>query len=491
MDCSDRCPVTVACRSPAAPDRPSPPYARRMRRISHFLWIGGRERGSEGSPRRARMPRPPHIRTTMPIAGGGRVPTSDPIHGRRSTAHARAAPVPRDQGAVPPDTILLYRLGDFYETFDDDAHRVAEALHITLTSREFGRGVRVPLAGIPHHALNGYLARLLASGLQGRRLRADERARPRAGRARRRARGHARHDRRAGAAARPREQLPRRRLPPRRRARRWPTSTSPPASSPPRSSPATDAEAALEAELARLAPAEMPAARRAPALPLAGTADRASKRALFEPERAAETAAARRFASPRWRRSAAPRLPARDRRGGRDRRATCERTNPDLLGLLAASAPTPPARYLVARPADAAQPGPDAQRPQRRGRAAACSACSTARAPPMGGRLLRRLLGQPLLDLDAIEAAARRGRPRSSATAPRRRRLGAAARPLGDLERLTGRVCQGTGRRRASCAAAGRGAAPGAGAARTSWSRSPRWRRAARGARSLCRRPPS
>src|SRR5947209_5005834 len=64
------------------------------------------------------------------------------------------------------DTVLLYRMGDFYETFDDDARRVAEALHITLTSREFGKGVRVPLAGVPYHALNSYLARLLAKGFK-------------------------------------------------------------------------------------------------------------------------------------------------------------------------------------------------------------------------------------------------------------------------------------------------------------------------------------
>ena len=63
-----------------------------------------------------------------------------------------------------PDAILLYRLGDFYETFDDDARVAARDARLTLTTRSFGRSGRVPMAGIPHHALNHYLGRLLAAG---------------------------------------------------------------------------------------------------------------------------------------------------------------------------------------------------------------------------------------------------------------------------------------------------------------------------------------
>jgi DNA mismatch repair protein MutS len=63
-----------------------------------------------------------------------------------------------------PDIIVFFRLGDFYETFDGDAEVVAEELGITLTSREMGKGNRVPLAGIPYHAAEGYIARLLAAG---------------------------------------------------------------------------------------------------------------------------------------------------------------------------------------------------------------------------------------------------------------------------------------------------------------------------------------
>jgi DNA mismatch repair protein MutS len=66
--------------------------------------------------------------------------------------------------AQHPDAVLLYRMGDFYEMFDDDAHVASRVLGITLTSREFGRGGRVPMAGIPHHALNGYLRRFLRAG---------------------------------------------------------------------------------------------------------------------------------------------------------------------------------------------------------------------------------------------------------------------------------------------------------------------------------------
>jgi len=63
-----------------------------------------------------------------------------------------------------PDAILLFRLGDFYETFDDDARVLSSELEIALTGREMGRGERVPLAGIPYHAAEGYIAKLIAKG---------------------------------------------------------------------------------------------------------------------------------------------------------------------------------------------------------------------------------------------------------------------------------------------------------------------------------------
>jgi DNA mismatch repair protein MutS len=63
-----------------------------------------------------------------------------------------------------PDAILFFRLGDFYETFDADAHTVAEHLDIVLTSRNVSKGERIPMAGVPHHAAEGYIARLIAKG---------------------------------------------------------------------------------------------------------------------------------------------------------------------------------------------------------------------------------------------------------------------------------------------------------------------------------------
>ena len=63
-----------------------------------------------------------------------------------------------------PQAIVFFRLGDFYETFDDDAKVVSRELEIVLTSREMGKGNRIPLAGIPYHALDNYLARLINRG---------------------------------------------------------------------------------------------------------------------------------------------------------------------------------------------------------------------------------------------------------------------------------------------------------------------------------------
>jgi DNA mismatch repair protein MutS len=63
-----------------------------------------------------------------------------------------------------PDTILFFRLGDFYETFDEDAEIASRELDIVLTSRPVGKGVRAPLAGIPYHAYENYVARLIEKG---------------------------------------------------------------------------------------------------------------------------------------------------------------------------------------------------------------------------------------------------------------------------------------------------------------------------------------
>ncbi|RME75007.1 MAG: DNA mismatch repair protein MutS [Chloroflexi bacterium] len=63
-----------------------------------------------------------------------------------------------------PDAILFFRLGDFYETFDEDAKTIARVLDIVLTSRNVGKNQRVPLAGIPYHAAENYIAKLIKAG---------------------------------------------------------------------------------------------------------------------------------------------------------------------------------------------------------------------------------------------------------------------------------------------------------------------------------------
>lgn len=63
-----------------------------------------------------------------------------------------------------PDTILLFRVGDFFETFADDAKIAAKVLGITLTKRANGKAGHVPLAGFPHHAIDTYLPKLVRAG---------------------------------------------------------------------------------------------------------------------------------------------------------------------------------------------------------------------------------------------------------------------------------------------------------------------------------------
>ncbi|MGA8853682.1 MAG: DNA mismatch repair protein MutS, partial [Christiangramia sp.] len=62
-----------------------------------------------------------------------------------------------------PDAMLLFRVGDFYETFGEDAVKAARILNIVLTNRNNG-GERTELAGFPHHSLNTYLPKLVKAG---------------------------------------------------------------------------------------------------------------------------------------------------------------------------------------------------------------------------------------------------------------------------------------------------------------------------------------
>ena len=95
-------------------------------------------------------------------------PAYDPVTMTTAAANQRLTPVRRQWLAIKhsyPDAILLFRMGDFYECFDHDAHILAAALEIALTSRPMGRGnPAVPLAGIPAVALDANLAKLIRQG---------------------------------------------------------------------------------------------------------------------------------------------------------------------------------------------------------------------------------------------------------------------------------------------------------------------------------------
>lgn len=82
-------------------------------------------------------------------------PPSDPRDTPAMRQHARFK-------ALHPDCLLLFRIGDFYEMFDDDAVRASKAIGLTLTQRTAG----VPMAGVPYHQLDTYLRRLIAQGFR-------------------------------------------------------------------------------------------------------------------------------------------------------------------------------------------------------------------------------------------------------------------------------------------------------------------------------------
>src|SRR3954466_15423941 len=71
----------------------------------------------------------------------------------------------QDAKAACPDALLLFRMGDFYEMFHDDAKSAARVLGLALTSRDKGENA-VPMAGFPYHQLESYLAKLIATGLR-------------------------------------------------------------------------------------------------------------------------------------------------------------------------------------------------------------------------------------------------------------------------------------------------------------------------------------
>ena len=80
-----------------------------------------------------------------------------------------STPLMRQYAAIKkehPAALLFFRLGDFYELFFDDAILASRELQITLTSRNKEKGLAVPMCGVPHHAADGYISKLVRKGFK-------------------------------------------------------------------------------------------------------------------------------------------------------------------------------------------------------------------------------------------------------------------------------------------------------------------------------------
>src|SRR6266566_1539564 len=78
-----------------------------------------------------------------------------------------STPLMRQYAAIKkehPSALLFFRLGDFYELFFDDARIASRELQITLTSRNKEKGVAIPMCGVPYHAAEGYISKLIRKG---------------------------------------------------------------------------------------------------------------------------------------------------------------------------------------------------------------------------------------------------------------------------------------------------------------------------------------
>jgi DNA mismatch repair protein MutS len=107
--------------------------------------------------------------STASTTAKGRKPASSKSPKKKPFKGKKISPGRRhvlDFKAKYPDSLLLIRMGDFYEAFDDDAHTLSKVLGIALTARESGEGGKAPLAGIPHHSLDNHLGTLVSAGLK-------------------------------------------------------------------------------------------------------------------------------------------------------------------------------------------------------------------------------------------------------------------------------------------------------------------------------------
>src|SRR5277367_6817611 len=97
-------------------------------------------------------------------------PTTEPIAEPIAKSMTEpSTPLMRQYAAVKkehPTALLFFRLGDFYELFFDDAIVAAKELQITLTSRNKEKGIAVPMCGVPHHAAEGYIGKLIRKGFK-------------------------------------------------------------------------------------------------------------------------------------------------------------------------------------------------------------------------------------------------------------------------------------------------------------------------------------
>ena len=104
----------------------------------------------------------------MTIGGDATIRTMPPSAQKRAVARRNATPAMRqylDAKAQHPDALVLFRMGDFYEFFFEDAITAARELELTLTSRSKDtKGDQIPMCGVPHHAIDSYLVRLVKKG---------------------------------------------------------------------------------------------------------------------------------------------------------------------------------------------------------------------------------------------------------------------------------------------------------------------------------------
>src|SRR5258706_1035635 len=107
------------------------------------------------------------IKPATPSPPAGPHPGNSTSQDAKGTADSFGTPLMRQYGAIKkehPNALLFFRLGDFYELFFEDAVVAARELQITLTSRNKEKGAPVPMCGVPYHAAQNYLARLLQKG---------------------------------------------------------------------------------------------------------------------------------------------------------------------------------------------------------------------------------------------------------------------------------------------------------------------------------------